>query len=76
MVRLGLTTSVTTTTWLVWLLLAASWTLLANSLTLEEFDIKEKNVMLLAEDALLLATDTVDCGKLHVAILRLFKGLI
>ncbi|KAG0569963.1 hypothetical protein KC19_6G128600 [Ceratodon purpureus] len=47
---------------LLMLVLASSWILLADSLTLQEFDIKEKNVLRLGQDALHLASDTEECG--------------
>ena len=50
---------------LLMLVLASSWILLADSLTLQEFDIKEKNVLRLGQDALHLASDTEECGKLR-----------
>nr|XP_024386592.1 L-type lectin-domain containing receptor kinase IX.1-like isoform X2 [Physcomitrium patens] len=46
----------------VLLLVWTSWALLANSMTMEEFSIKEKNVRRLGDDALHLAMDTEECG--------------
>lgn len=50
---------------LLLLLLASSWIMVANPLTMEEFAIKEKNVLRLADDALHLAVDTEECGELR-----------
>ncbi|KAG0587012.1 hypothetical protein KC19_2G134300 [Ceratodon purpureus] len=47
---------------IVSLLLLVSWALPVNSMTPEEFAIKEKNVLRLADDALHLAQDTEECG--------------
>lgn len=47
----------------MWLLLLLVSSSRVSSMTLEEFAIKEKNVLRLADDALRLASDTEDCGK-------------
>lgn len=46
---------------LLWLLLLVSSR--ASCMTEADFAVKEKNVLRLADDALRLASDTEDCGK-------------